>query len=221
MVIIAAKNEERGVAQVVKDLREFFPSVVVVDDGSTDRTASEAESAGAQVLRHVINRGQGAAIQTGISWALTRDAQYVVTFDADGQHRPQDAVMLVEALESQPKLDVALGSRFLGTTVGMPLSRRLILVLGVWFSRVMSGLPLTDTHNGLRAFSAKAAALLEIRMDRMAHASEILDQIAAHRLSMREFPVEIRYSAQTLAHGQRSSGALKVLLEYFWGRVNR
>src|SRR5688500_16903207 len=89
-IVIAAFNEAKAIGEVVRELLPLYPNVVVVDDGSRDETCDRAHEAGAIVLRHVVNRGQGAALQTGISYALKRGARFVVTFDADGQHRPED-----------------------------------------------------------------------------------------------------------------------------------
>lgn len=216
-IIIAAYNEGRVIRATVSELRAQWPNVVVVDDGSDDETADEALAAGAIVLRHVLNRGQGAALQTGIRFALARDARFIVTFDSDGQHRAEDVPRLIEPLV-RGDADVALGSRFLGTTEAMPLRRGVLLRIAVFFTRAVSGARFTDTHNGFRAFSRHAAGLLDIRMDRMAHASEILDQIAARGLRWVEVPVHIRYTDYSRAKGQTSSGALRVLVDYLQGR---
>src|SRR5262249_33173639 len=144
--------------------------------GSTDATSSVAIRHPVWLIKHSLNRGQGAALQTGIDFALERGAGIIVTFDADGQHSAGDVDALVRPIQ-EGSADVALGSRFLGRTVGLPLSRRLILKLAVLFTRIFSRISVTDTHNGLRAFSRTAAECIHITHDRMAHASEILDQI--------------------------------------------
>src|SRR5688572_92300 len=173
VVVIPAYDEAGTIGHVVRGLAARGWSVLVVDDGSSDGTGVVAAAAGAFVLRHRLNRGQGAALQTGIDFALARDARYVVTFDADGQHDPADVdVLLFPLLAGQ--CEVALGSRFLGRAEGMPRTRRLVLKLGVLFTRLTSGIAVSDTHNGLRAFTAEAARRLHITLDRMAHASEIL-----------------------------------------------
>ncbi len=153
------------VGRVVASVRETFPNVVVVDDGSRDATAQRARDAGAHVLRHAINRGQGAALQTGIAWALERGAEIVVTFDADGQHDAGDLPHLVRPI-CQGQADFVLGSRFLtGRPSDVPRLRRLVLAGGVWFTWLTSGLRLSDTHNGLRAFSRRARARPAARPD--------------------------------------------------------
>lgn len=219
-IVIAAFNEERAIADVVSELLREYPHVVVVDDGSADGTAARAAAAGATVLRHMINRGQGAALQTGISYALRQGAQYVVTFDADGQHSPADLPALLSPIVAG-EVDICLGSRFLGQASKMPASRRLMLKAAILFTRITSGMRLSDTHNGLRAFSRRAAEQIDIRLDRMAHASELIDQVRATELPYREVAVHIRYTDYSLAKGQRSTAALRVALDYLVGRLLR
>jgi glycosyltransferase involved in cell wall biosynthesis len=216
-VVIPAYKETERLRNTLAELLPRYPNVVVVDDGSPDETGTVARAAGVWVLTHPINRGQGAALQTGIEFALLRGADTVVTFDADGQHDPADIPALVAALEGGA--DAALGSRFLGRAVGMPLTRRIILKLAILFTRVVSQIKVTDTHNGLRAFTRKAAAALRIRQDRMAHASEILDEVRRLGLKYVEVPVTIRYTAATLAKGQRSSDAVRIAAQFLIGRA--
>ena len=218
VVVIAAYDEAGTIGYVVRGLAARGWSVLVVDDGSSDGTAGVAEGAGAFVLRHRLNRGQGAALQTGIDFALARDAHYVVTFDADGQHDPADVDVLLDPLLGG-ECEVVLGSRFLGRAEGMPWTRRLVLKLGVVFTRLTSGIAVSDTHNGLRAFTAAAARRLHITLDRMAHASEILDQVRASRLAWREVPVCVRYTAESLRKGQSSWGAAAIAARVLWRRL--
>jgi polyprenyl-phospho-N-acetylgalactosaminyl synthase len=217
MIVVPAFNEEHAIGATVAELRAQWPRVVVVDDGSVDGTAVAARRSGATVVRHILNRGQGAALQTGLCHALASGARFIVTFDGDGQHRVDDVARMLEPLV-EGRADVTLGSRFLGSTENMPRRRGLLLRLAVLFTRFASGAHFTDTHNGLRAFTRAAASAIEIRMDRMAHASELLDQIAAHGLRFVEVPVHVRYSAYSRAKGQKTSGALRILVDYIQGR---
>lgn len=217
-VVVAAYNEGAAVGEVVAELRQCLVHVVVVDDGSSDETPQAAEKAGAIVLRHLVNLGQGAALQTGISYSLQRGAKRIATFDADRQHRVEDLLTLLRSL-APGSCDIALGSRFLSASTSMPLSRRLVLSAAVLFTRASTGMPVTDAHNGLRAFTRRAALRLEIRSNRMAHASEILDQIARSGLAWRELPVQIRYTDYSLAKGQRSTAALRILVDYLASRI--
>ena len=218
-VVIAAYDEARMIGQVVAGLTSGPYRVVVVDDGSHDATAEAAARAGAEVLRHPLNLGQGAALQTGIEYALLRGAERIVTFDADGQHRPLDVAVLLDALRVE-KADFVLGSRFLGTAVAMPPLRRLILRAATWFTRLTTGLEVTDAHNGLRAMTRRGASAIHLRQNRMAHASEILHQIAASGLPYVEAPVTIEYSRYSLAKGQRASEFVVILLDLFARRLH-
>ena len=217
-VVIPAYNEGPYIGRVAREVRARFPNVVVIDDGSSDETYAEAKKEAAFTLRHVVNRGQGAALQTGIVFALRRGARYVVTFDADGQHDPNDIAALLAPITAG-ECDVTLGSRFMGQKVAMPLSRRLLLRLAIIFTRVASGMRLTDTHNGLRAFSRRAAQAVDLTLDGMAHASELLDQIKRSGLACREIPVHIRYTDYSLAKGQTAGGAVRILIHYLFGRL--
>ncbi|MDZ4797171.1 MAG: glycosyltransferase family 2 protein [Bryobacteraceae bacterium] len=217
-VVIAAYNESRAIAPVVARVRAKYPHVVVVDDGSTDATTECLQSSGAHLLRHRINRGQGAALQTGIRFALMQGADVIVTFDADGQHDEADIdVMAAPILRGE--CDVTLGSRFLGSVGNMPFTRRIVLKLAVAFTRVISNIRVTDAHNGFRAFSRDAAAGLRITMDRMAHASEILDEIRRNNWRFQEIPVRISYSAYSLAKGQSSWNALRIGSEMLFRKI--
>lgn len=217
-IVIAAYNEERTIGRVVRDVRRGWPRVVVVDDGSTDGSAAVAREAGAEVVSHAVNRGQGAALQTGFAYCLTAGARFLVTFDADGQHSSDEIERLLAPLASG-EYDVALGSRFLEPGARVPGLRRLLLKGAVVFTRIVSGLQLTDTHNGFRALSRRAARCIELRADRMAHASEILDQISSHRLAWIEVPVHIRYTRHSRAKGQSNLDAFRVLVDYLLSRI--
>lgn len=220
-VIIAAYNEERSLGAVLDGLAGLGVQVVVVDDGSTDQTARVALEHPVLLARHACNLGQGAALQTGISLALrSPEARFIVTFDADGQHSADDIPRLVEPVRAG-SCDVCLGSRFTagGKALNISVQKRVLLFLALTLTRLMTGLKLTDTHNGLRAFSREAAARLNITQDRMAHASQILSQIAANRLRYREIPVTVTYSAYSVSKGQGVLDGINVLWEIVFGRL--
>jgi len=219
-VVIAAYNEERVIARVVADVRRRGHAVVVVDDGSADATAEIAAQAGAVVISHPVNLGQGAALQTGIEFALSRGADFVVTYDADGQHRADDIGGLLKALTDN-NADFALGSRFLGASIDLPPTRRMLLKAATVFTRLTTGMRVTDTHNGLRAMTRRGASRITLRQNRMAHASELLEQIARSRLRYVEVPVTIEYSAYSLAKGQKLSDSLAILVDLSAQRLHR
>lgn len=213
-IVVPAFNEAQAIASVLADLRRTGYQIVVVDDGSADATAELAMQAGATVVRHPVNLGQGAALQTGIKFALLRGANFIVTFDADGQHRVDEIATLLSALVLH-RADFALGSRFLGRAANMPTSRRLLLQAAISFTRATTGLAITDAHNGLRAMTRRGAQTINLRQNRMAHASEILDQIAASGLKYVEVPITIEYSSYSLGKGQRSSAAVDILIDLY------
>jgi glycosyltransferase involved in cell wall biosynthesis len=218
-VVIPAYNEAKVIARVVGEVARHGYHVVVVDDGSADDTAEQASGASI-VVRHPVNLGQGAALQTGIECALQHGADVVVTFDGDGQHGPAEIELLVAALR-EARADFALGSRFLGVAVALPTARRLVLRAATLFTQLTTGLRLTDTHNGFRAMTRRGAGTIRLRQNRMAHASEILAQIAASGLPYVEVPVRIEYTAYSLAKGQRLGDALAILFDLFARRLYR
>ena len=218
-VVIPAFNEAPRIEKTLTELlRHFSGTVVVVDDASRDDTFARVGRFPVWLLRHPINCGQGAALQTGIDFALRQGADVIVTFDADGQHDASEIAPLIGPVLSG-EADVALGSRFLGTARGIPLLRWLTLKLAILFTRLTSGLALTDVHNGFRAFSRHAAATIRIQQPRMAHASEILEEIARHRMRYREVPVTVTYLAETLEKGQSAWGALRITGHLLAGRI--
>ncbi len=210
--LIPAFNEGTVIAEVVRSVKSEFSCIVVVDDCSDDETADIAKDAGAIVLRHSVNLGQGAALQTGFDYCLSQGAQYVVTLDADGQHSVTDAQALLEKL-IKVGCDVVLGSRFLGKSINMPPSRRLLIKTACLYTRLETGLKLTDTHNGLRALNRKAVKSIRITQNRMAHASEILELIAVNKLDYREHPVSIAYTEYSLGKGQSAWNAFSILID--------
>ncbi len=218
--VIPAYNEGPCIGDVVRRVRSRFPEVVVVDDGSVDQTGQAAAEAGATVLTHLINRGQGAALKSGMEYALAQGAQVIVTFDSDGQHRLEDVDRLLKPV-LEGECDVALGSRFLEPGSKVPFIRLLTLKLGVLFTRLVSRIRVTDTHNGFRAFSRGAAERIEIRQDRMAHASEILDEIGRLKLRYREVPTQILYTEYSRNKGQKSTAALQIVWDFLIGKSGR
>jgi glycosyltransferase involved in cell wall biosynthesis len=217
-VVVPVFDEEPVVGAVVAGLRETFPNVVCVDDGSRDASAAEAAAAGARVVRHPVNLGAGAALQTGIEFALLDPGtRHLVTFDADGQHQVADAVRMVELLRTGA-YDIVLGSRFLGSAypsprTGMTRGRRALLRTAAAVTRVTAGIPVTDAHNGLRAMTRGFAERLEITLPGMAHASE--STAAVGRLGVRwvEVPVTIEYTDYSRGKGQRSINSVNIAFD--------
>ncbi len=212
-VVVPAFNEGRMIGRVLLDVTALPYQVVVVDDGSSDDTTAQALAFPVTVLRHVCNLGQGAALQTGINFACRQlQAKFLVTFDADGQHRAVDIERLLQPLR-RGEYDIVLGSRFLpeGSATGISWGRRVILRLGAILTRIVTGLALTDTHNGLRALTAETASKLQLTENGMAHASEILSAIARLRLRYCEIPVTVTYTGYSVAKGQSGLNSLNIV----------
>ena len=212
--MIPAYNEEGELARVLDSLEPGGYSIVVVDDGSLRKVRDLLDGRRVHVCRHLINLGQGAALQTGIDYALLQGADYLVTFDADGQHRAEDIPRLIKPIASG-RYDIALGSRFVqgGTVENIPRSKLITLRLAVLFTRLLVGLPLTDTHNGLRTLTSEAARRIRITQNRMSHATQILQEIASLRLRYVEVPITIRYTDYSIRKGQSISNAFNIMWE--------
>ncbi|MBB6626427.1 glycosyltransferase family 2 protein [Nocardioides sp. KIGAM211] len=212
-VIVPVLNEAAVLGPVLEHLLLSFDHVVCVDDGSTDGSAGIAAAAGAVVLRHAVNLGQGAALQTGFEYALTHTTcSHVVTFDADGQHDPADATAML-ALARTSDVDVVLGTRHGSRPAGQPRVRRLVLGAALRFTRWTTGLAVSDTHNGLRVLNRRAVRLVALEQRGMAHASELLAAVARHELTWAEHPVSIAYTPYSLGKGQHGLNAVNVLYD--------
>ncbi len=217
-VLVRAFNEGPVIGPVVSELCSVFPHVVVIDDASSDDTPAILRGLPVSVVTHLVNLGAGAAMQTGLRYILEQDADYIVTFDADGQHRVEDALAALAEL-STGSCDVVYGSRFLGqSAVNLPVARRLILKAAVRLSNWTSGTRFTDAHNGLRAFSRKAASCVTLSQSGMAYASELTSEFVRHGMRIHEIPVKIIYTAYSLGKGQSSFNSMNILIDLLVGR---
>jgi polyprenyl-phospho-N-acetylgalactosaminyl synthase len=220
-VVIAAFNESKRITNVIKDLfNEGYFNIVIVDDGSRDNTYDIISSFQVHALRHIINRGQGAALKTGIDYSLNNGADIIITFDADGQHSSKDIVNLVKPIIEKNAL-VSLGSRFLDKDSKIPFLRKVLLKGSIFVLYIFYGAKMTDAHNGLRAFSKFAAKKINIKSDRMEHASEIIEEIVKKKIPYVEVFVNIKYNKEVLKKGTGSYfEAIKVLLRMIWRKLN-
>jgi glycosyltransferase involved in cell wall biosynthesis len=206
-------NEATVIGSVITGLLPEFPNVVCVDDGSSDGSVEAALAAGATVIRHPINLGQGASLQTGFDFALSDpEMTEVVTFDADGQHQVADAVGMVGKLRADG-LDVVIGSRFLDDRTRMTALKRGTLRLAAFYTRLTTGLALTDAHNGLRVIDRGLLERIRLRQNRMAHASELIDQIGGDKARWAEYPTHIVYTDYSKAKGQSVLNSINILVE--------
>ncbi|MDK7228153.1 MAG: glycosyltransferase family 2 protein [Winkia sp. UMB750A] len=212
-LVMPLYNEAEVIGQVIRDTLKVFPNIICVDDGSTDDSGQEALRAGATVLTHPINTGQGAALQTGFSYFLRKtNGKYVVTFDADGQHQTSDALAMVQYAEENDKA-IIFGSRFLGGNIEAGKIKQLVLKTAAFVTRIETGLKLTDAHNGLRALRRDAVERIYLNQNRMAHASEIVSKLAATKLPWSELPVHIRYTDYSRAKGQSLLNSINIVTD--------
>lgn len=217
-LVVPVWNEASVVGDVIREARAVFTHVVCVDDGSSDASVEVARAAGATVVRHPVNLGQGAALQTGFAYTLTDpQMEFVVTFDADGQHQVSDVVtMLRRCLDDG--LDVVFGSRFLDERSRPSRMRRLVLRLAVAYTNLTTKTRLSDAHNGLRVLRRAVVEQVDLTQNRMAHASELVAQIGAMSIGGRparygEEPVHILYTPYASAKGQSTWNAINILVD--------
>ncbi|AKV59248.1 glycosyltransferase family 2 protein [Corynebacterium riegelii] len=218
-LVIPCFNEGQVIFDVIANARQTFPNIVAVNDGSRDNSAEAIHAAGAHLVNHPVNLGQGAAIQTGVEYARAQPgAQYFVTFDADGQHQVKDVVAMVERLRMEP-VDIIVGTRFAGQDNSqVPWIKRVVLKTVVMLSPRTKRLGLSDAHNGLRAFNRKVAEEMDIRMNGMSHASEIVAMIDNHGWRVAEQPVDILYTEYSMSKGQSLINGVNILADGLMAR---
>ncbi|MFH1667667.1 MAG: glycosyltransferase family 2 protein [Candidatus Komeilibacteria bacterium] len=207
-IVIPAWNEAQNIATVLANLAQYDYQVVVVNDGSIDETAQEVKKfANVYLLSHLINRGMGAALQTGNEFAVQHGAEVIVHFDADGQMQAKDIESMIAPIVSG-EVDITMGSRHMGMKSNLPwLKRYIIQPPAKVINFLFTGMNLTDVHNGFRALNRKTAEKIEIKQDGMAHATEILQCVSKYDLRYQEIPVKIIYHD----FGQGLVGGFKIL----------
>jgi polyprenyl-phospho-N-acetylgalactosaminyl synthase len=219
-IIIPAYNESEVIATTIGPLLEEGYEVVVVNDGSPTDIYKFVKDLNIHYLKHEINLGQGAALQTGMEYARKFNPDYVVHFDADGQHNYHDIKKFVGILEEQ-KVDIVLGSRFLEekSKEMVPLRRRMLLKTARLVNWVFTGLLLTDAHNGFRVFRGSIIPKLQLKENRMAHATEILRLLKKNKVLFVEAPTEIQYTDYSMEKGQKASNSFNILIDLIFHRV--
>ncbi|UMB70153.1 glycosyltransferase family 2 protein [Mycobacterium paraterrae] len=221
-IVVPAYNEAGVIGDVIRQLRSVFANVVCVDDGSADDTGDIAWKAGAHLVRHPVNLGQGAAIQTGVEYARNRPgARVFATFDADGQHRVDDVLAMIDRLHTE-SADIVIGTRFGPGVSRPPLLKRIVLQTAAALSTRGRRLGLTDTNNGLRVFNRTVADRLDITMNGMSHATEFIMLIDENRWRVVEQPVEVLYTEYSSAKGQPLLNGVNIIVDGFLrGRMPR
>ncbi len=212
-IVIPAYNEEETIGKTLKDVKKNFPHamIFVVNDGSKDKTREIALKEGAYVLTHIQNRGLGAALSTGFHAALDHGADYIVTFDADLQHTGKDVRRLLAPIK-KGEADAVIGSRFLKPEdlKMMPFVKRIGNRSLTWITNVLSGTKITDSQSGLRAFSRKAAEKILILCDKYEVSSEIINELAKHKMRVVEIPIKAIYSERSIKKGTNIRSGLQV-----------
>ena len=212
-LVVPLYNEATVIGQVIEDAKGTFTNIVCVDDGSSDGSAAIARKHGARVIEHPFNLGQGAALQTGMEFVRRQtNARYIVTFDADGQHSVADAAAMVDRARADD-LAIIFGSRFLDDATQVGWSKKLVLKTAAAVTKQRTGLDLTDAHNGLRLLRRDALQQVVLRQDGMAHASEIVSQLACTGLPWAEMPVHIAYTDYSKAKGQSLLNSVNILVD--------
>ena len=218
--VIPAFNEERIIFDTIKPIIEAGHKVICIDDASTDKTYDEASRAGATVIPHLINSGQGAALQTGFNFItqsinLLQDCSYVATFDADGQHSLKDLDKFLDAHREDPNLDIALGSRFIGVDFQGPTIKFVILKFMAYISKFTLGVKVTDRHNGYRVIKKEKISDFRLVGLGYEHADEFLHIISKNSLKYTEVPTYITYSQYSNSKGQPLSNGFKMIIDRF------
>ncbi|MBU0466344.1 MAG: glycosyltransferase family 2 protein [Nanoarchaeota archaeon] len=217
-VVIPAYNEEKTLGEVITNLKKnSLKNIIVINDGSEDRTEEVAVKMGAKVYSHLINRGLGGALNTGISAALLNGAEIIATCDADGQHNPEDVKRAIDFLDKD-NLDVVIGSRLLNPE-GMPFLRRIGNKGFNFITFLLFGIYSTDTQSGLRVFSKKAAEKLKIKTSKMEVSSEIIKEIGRNKLNFKEISIKAIYTDYSMEKGQKNTNAFNILYKLFLRRA--
>ena len=217
--VIPAYNTEKTVGIIVKKTKKYVDKVIVVDDGSSDNTYREAKKAGADyVLRHITNRGTGAATKTGAIVALENDAEIVITLDSDFQHDPDDIPRFIKCLKEK-NIDIVIGSRFLGDNKEMPLIKKIGNSGLNFLTGLLFGIKSTDTQSGFRAYDRKALEEINFELDSYAICTEILKEAKKHNLRVEEIPIDTIYPEEL--SGTTITAGFKIMIDMILRKVTR
>ena len=212
LILLPAYNEAKVIANVIKDIKkEGFNDILVIDDCSKDNTSQVAKNAGAHVLRHIINRGAGAATSTGLKYAKINNFDAVVIMDSDGQHDPKDIKKLITPLS---KFDVVIGSRMLNLSKDMPILRRISNFGGSLLTYFFFGLYVKDSQSGFKAFNKKAISKINLTFDRYEFCSEVIGEIYRNNLKHKEVPIKVIYTTHSLSKGQSIKNGFKMIMRF-------
>ena len=210
--IVPCFNEVYIIRHTVEQLLQDY-SVVVVDDASTDDTKQKLIGLAVHYIKHSANLGQGAAIQTGIEFALKEKAEYIVTFDADGQHEKADIEKMLKVLKKK-NAGIVFGSRFMpGSATNMPGTRKIVLKIARLINYLASGMLLSDANNGLRVMTREAAEKIRITENRSSHNAQVQNLVKLNKIKYAECPVNISYSEYSRKKGIKNINSIRILYD--------
>ena len=202
-ILIPVYNEENQIRKVILELKEIFQNIIVVNDGSTDKTENIIDSYKNVIkISYKKNKGKGYALRKGLSYAKRNNFDQLILMDADGQHNPSEIKKFIKKLDEG--YDFVSGSRFIKNNSNIPVGRKIILFGGKLIEKVLIGINLTDAHNGYRAMGKNAIKKIKINENRMAYASELMFEVIHNDLKYTEVPVKIKYTKETLSKGTGS-----------------
>ncbi len=218
-VMLPAFNEEAVIYDVIRKIVALgFPNILVIDDGSTDDTPHLAEDAGAQIVQHMVNRGAGAACQTGIELARRKGWNYIVFMDADGQHCAKDLDAMIGKM-SATDCDLVIGSRFITRSKDMPPTRVVFNGIANLMTSIFCKKKYSDSQSGFRLLNRKAIEQINLRIDGFGFCSEML--IIADRLefNVEEIPIHVNYSSYSISKGQDFQVGINTALNFLWSII--
>ncbi|MBX2875834.1 MAG: glycosyltransferase family 2 protein [Saprospiraceae bacterium] len=211
-IVIPAKDEAPRLGSVLQSLQSHgYQNIVVVNDGSTDRTQQVARSYGATVLKHFVNLGPGAATQTGIEFALAQGAKYILTIDADGQHLAEDIAPLLQEIVNS-KADVVIGSRFLQSNALIPRSRLFFNKVANFVTAFFTGIYVSDSQSGMKVFTADFAKKLDFKFNGFEFCTELFRIIYREKAILSEVPIQVIYTKETMEKGQSFGNGIFMVL---------
>jgi len=220
-VVLPAYNESKTIKKVIEDLKNKNLNLIIIDDGSSDQTFEIARNAiysiNGSIYHHILNRGLGAALKTGIDAALKKNADIIVTFDADGQHHPEDIIPVCKPI-IECKADFVIGTR---NFEEMPNSKKFGNTAMNWLTQIFYDIHVNDSQSGLRAFNRKAARILDIRSRGYGVSSEIIGEIKNHDLKIGEVPIKTIYTDYSMTKGTNLKVGLKILFKLILNIVRK
>lgn len=223
--IIPAYNEKDAPIKIIWNILSENYAVILIDDGKNEDLIEKLHAKYGWkpivTIKHIVNLWQGWWLETWAEYIrkFWKNIKYVVHFDADWQHRLEDLKEFKKAFDEDPNLEIVLWSRFLWSTVNMPKSKKITLKLWILFTRIFSWIKLTDTHNGYRMMKKDVLDKIHITMNRMEHASEILDIIKHKKIKYKEVPIVVIYSEHSMAKWQKISNAVNIAKNLIYKKI--